>query len=60
MGEGSTVGFSPCIRYRPAISKEDLKRLAEAKAIIILCFRGGPTEVVPLVTKPTVDSNQGD
>jgi hypothetical protein len=35
MGEGSTVGFSPCIRHGRAIGKEDMKRLAGAKALII-------------------------
>jgi hypothetical protein len=49
MGEGSTVGFSPCIRHLPASGNGDMKRLAGAKALIIQCFRGGPTEVVPLL-----------
>jgi hypothetical protein len=37
------------LRRRLAIDKEDLERLAGAKALIVLCFRGGPTEVVPLL-----------
>ena len=48
-GQESTVGFSPCIQHRPAIGKGDMKRLAGTKARIIYCFRGGPTEVVPLL-----------
>jgi hypothetical protein len=44
MGERTTVGFSPCIQHRPATGKGDMKRLTWAKALIICCFRGGPTE----------------
>jgi len=49
IGKANRVGFSPCIRHRPAIGKGDAARLAGAKALIIYGFRGVPTKVVPLL-----------
>jgi hypothetical protein len=40
------------MQRRLAIRKVDMERLAEAKAHIVLCYRGGTTEVVPCYKTP--------
>jgi hypothetical protein len=49
------MGFSPCVRHRPATVQGELERPAGAKALIVYCFRCGPTEVVPLLqNRPSI------